>query len=138
RRQIGDLKNEIHAMETGTPGDTSGAGGSALFMPAMEVPKLRANLENLMREEKVRETVFLMLTQRYESLKLEEARDLATFWVCDEAVTPTYRVRPTRLVIVGGFAGGLIFGALFIIVPAWWRDLGRRAAVEGASEVENA
>lgn len=131
RRQIGILKSELRNLE----GRAAAAGatardGSEVFPRAMEVPALRAELERLHREEKVRESVFLLLTEKYETLKVDEARDLSNFVVFDEAATPTYRVRPRLRVVPIGGAAGLLFGLVLVLVPAWWRDLLRRAARE--------
>jgi capsule polysaccharide export protein KpsE/RkpR len=133
RRQIGILSTELKALESRPP-DDAGRGaqrpGSAMFPPAMELPALRAEMEALFREHKLREAVFVMLSDRYEARKLDEARDLATFVVVDDAALPTYRIRPTlRAVPAGGFLGGLL-AILIVILPAWWRDLRRRAALE--------
>jgi tyrosine-protein kinase Etk/Wzc len=136
RHQIDILSSELHAMET-KRSTAAGAGstpsGSEVFPPAMELPGLGAELEALVRDHKIRETVFLMLTQRYESRKLEEARALSVFVVADEAVLPTYRVRPTLRVLPVGMFTGLVFGGLILLVPAWWADLRRRAALEAQS-----
>jgi tyrosine-protein kinase Etk/Wzc len=135
RRQIGILSAELQTLEDKRaaepkPGQASDA-GSKLFPPAMEIPALRAELEKLFREHKIRETVFLMLTERYEARKLDEARDLSTFVVADDAALPTYRIRPTLRVVPVGMFVGFVLGILVVIVPAWWRDLRRRAALEG-------
>lgn len=141
RRQIGILGAELAALEerratgSGSAGSGSAAheparSGSELFPPAMELPALRAEMEALFREQKIRETVFLMLTDRYEARKLDEARDLATFVVVDDAALPTFRVRPTLRVLPAGMFAGLALGVLLVLAPAWWRDLRRRAALE--------
>lgn len=144
-RQIQVLRREIRTLEqTRSPAlEVAGAAGAArdkrgadepdMFPPAMQVPELRYQLEALFREQKIRETVFFLLTERYESLKIDEARDLSTFVVFDHAALPTHRVRPRMRVVPIGMMGGLLFGIMLITVPAWWRDLRRRAAVERAS-----
>jgi len=137
RRQIDILSAELHALEDKRRAEPKAGGsprsGSEIFPPAMELPALRAEMEALLREHKIRETIFLMLTQRYEARKLDEARDLSTFVVADDAALPTYRIRPTRRVIPVGMIAGLALGILLVIVPAWWKDLRRRAALEGQS-----
>jgi uncharacterized protein involved in exopolysaccharide biosynthesis len=133
-RQIGILSSELQGLEAKRA--TAGAArraGSELFPPAMELPGLGAELESLLRGHKIHETVFLMLTERYEARKLDEARDLSTFVVVDDAALPTFRVWPTRWVIPAGAFLGLVLGILMLTVPAWWRDLRRRAALEDAS-----
>src|SRR5262249_34407700 len=113
-------------------GGPSGS-GSKLFPPAIEVPALRAELEMLYREHKIRETLFVMLTERYEARKLDEARDLSTFVVADEAALPTFRSRPRLRVVPIGMLAGLVLGILIVILPAWWNDLRRRAALDAQS-----
>ena len=73
-----------------------GSGSSANFFPnAMSVPELRFELEQLMREQKIEETVFGLMTQRYEMASVDEARDTSTFQILDHPTLPTYRSRPT-------------------------------------------
>jgi capsule polysaccharide export protein KpsE/RkpR len=137
RRQIGVIKAELSSLESGPAarsGERAGAvqppAQTSIFPPALQLPRLRAELQGLMRVEKVRETVFLMLTERFEALKVDEARNLSTFVVFDEAVLPTHRVRPTPVALVVGLMAGLVLGALFLVIPAWWSDLRRRAVLE--------
>lgn len=136
RRQIGILSGELETMEARRPA-TSGvvvhrAAGSDLFPPAMELPALGAELEKLVREHKIHETVFLMLTERYEARKLDEARDRSAFVVVDDAALPTYRVRPTLRTLPVGMLVGLALGVVLVILPAWWSDLRRRAGLDAA------
>jgi capsule polysaccharide export protein KpsE/RkpR len=131
-RQIEALSSELKALQEQRPASESLPGrgaGSDLFPPASEVPGLRYQLEGLYRELKVRETVFLLLTERFESLRLDEARDLSTFVVFDHAALPTHRIRPRGRVMPMGLLAGVAIGAILILLPAWWRDrLGRRSA----------
>jgi uncharacterized protein involved in exopolysaccharide biosynthesis len=132
-RQIGVIRQELKDLEGRRQPDerkpTSQA-GSDLFPHAMEVPALRYQLEGLYRELKIRETVFFLLTERFESLKVDEARDLSTFVVFDHAVVPTHRIRPRGRVVPIGLVGGLVIGVMLILAPVWWRDHMGRASLE--------
>jgi len=99
-----------------------GSGVSDFFPNAMNVPELRFELEQLMREQKVRETVFSLMTQRYEMAKVDEARDTSTFQILDYPTLPTYRSRPkrSRVALLGMIAGGALAVA-GIVIPVWWR-----------------
>jgi tyrosine-protein kinase Etk/Wzc len=132
RQQMEIVKRELRALEDSrAPGQIAlPRPGSGMFPPAMELPGLRAELERLYREQKIRETVFLMLTERHEALKVEEAKDLASFVVFDHAAEPTHRIRPRLRVVPIGMFVGFVLGLVVILVPAWWRDLARRAALE--------
>jgi uncharacterized protein involved in exopolysaccharide biosynthesis len=138
RRQIAILSAELQTLQDKRSAEPNAAApprsGSELFPPAMELPALRAELETLFREHKIRETVFLMLTDRFEARKLDEARDLSTFSVADDAALPTFRIRPTLRVVPVGMLVGLVLGIVIVILPAWWSDLRRRAALDRQAE----
>lgn len=123
---------QMHQHGLGSGSATQPAGGSgttkADFFPnAMNVPELRFELEQLMREQKIRETVFSLMTQRFEMAKVDEARDTSTFQILDQPTLPTYRSRPKRSkVALAGVAGGLAVACALILLPVWWR---RRTAI---------
>jgi tyrosine-protein kinase Etk/Wzc len=85
-----------------------------IFPPAMTVPRLRFELEQLYRERKIRETDLILLMQRLEMAKVNEARDTSAFQILDHPALPTYKSRPRRAVVV---ATGLILG--FLAGIAW-------------------
>jgi capsule polysaccharide export protein KpsE/RkpR len=123
-RKLDQLTAADHA------GAGSGAGSSGDFFPgAMNVPGLRFELEQLMRDQKIKETVFSLLTQRYELAKVDAARDTPSFQILDHPTLPTLRSRPTRrkVAVFGGFAGALLRLA-WVVIPVWWRR--RFAAVQ--------
>lgn len=124
RQQIAVLEGKLDQLEAAhhaAAGSGSGSGGD-FFPNAMNVPGLRFELEQLMRDEKVKETVFALLTQRYEIAKLDAARDTPSFQILDHPTLPTLRSRPARrkIAVVGGFAGALL-GLAWVVIPMWWR-----------------
>jgi uncharacterized protein involved in exopolysaccharide biosynthesis len=129
RQQIAILEGQLHQLElsehhgTGSTGSAGSAGSGAEFFPsAMKVPELNAQLEQLMREQKIQETVFAMLTQRYEMAKVESARDTSAFQILDSPTLPTYRARPKRRkVAMLGMGGGFALAAAWVLFPVWWR-----------------
>lgn len=103
-------------------GQSTGSDAPDFFPNAMNVPALRFQLEQLMREQKIRETVFSLMTQRFEMAKVDEARDTSTFQILDYPTLPTYRSRPKRTKIaIMGLAGGLAAAFAWIVIPVWWR-----------------
>jgi tyrosine-protein kinase Etk/Wzc len=46
---------------------------NAFFPDAMRVPKLRFELEQLFREQKIQETIFFLMTERFEVARIDEA-----------------------------------------------------------------
>jgi capsule polysaccharide export protein KpsE/RkpR len=132
QQQIAVLEAKLRQLEDNrphtVPATGSGAGSANFFPEAMNVPQLRFELEQLLRDQKINETVFLMLTQRYETARSEAARDTSTFQILDHPTLPTYRSRPKRRQLAAfGLAAGLAFAGAWIILPVWWR---RRSALD--------
>jgi tyrosine-protein kinase Etk/Wzc len=130
QQQISIMDSKLRQLEDQQVGTHSGsaAGAASDFFPsAMSVPKLRFELEELYREQKIQETVFTLLTQRYEMAKVDEARTTSTFQILDAPTLPTLKSRPKRrkIVALGGMAG-LGLGVAFVLFPAWIR---RRRAI---------
>ncbi len=138
QQQIGIMEAKLKQLEDSHPasavapdpgaGSGSAAGANPKFFPdAMRVPELRFELEQLFREQKIQETVFFLMTQRFETAKVDEARDTSTFQILDSPTLPTYRSRPRRMrIAIYGLMGGLAFACALIIIPVWWR---RRTAI---------
>ena len=136
KQQIAILEQKLSQLERSRPGKeaappatppTPPAGGApdedADFFPdAMDVPSIRFELEELYREQKIREAVYALLTRRYEMSKVDEARDTSTFQILDHPTTPTIRSRPKRrkIAAVGLFCGTALAG-VWILIPVWWR-----------------
>jgi len=143
QQQIGIMEAKLKQLEDShpalavvpDPAPGSGSGSAAdpnnanpkFFPDAMRVPELRFELEQLFREQKIKETVFFLMTQRHETAKVDEARDTSTFQILDSPTLPTSRSRPRRTrIAIYGVMGGLAFACALILIPAWWR---RRTAI---------
>jgi uncharacterized protein involved in exopolysaccharide biosynthesis len=134
RKQIGIMEGRLKSMEDSnedppdigskTSGPLRKPSTPGLFPPAMRVPNLRFQLEQLYREVKVQETIFLLLTQRFEMARVNEARDTSAFQILDEAVTPTYKSRPKRsLFLAGGLLLGMLIGCTLALLRPRWRTM---------------
>lgn len=140
RRQVGVMESKMRTLEdlpaeegggaaaaaAATTGTTKrGKAGKAtqdIFPVAMTVPKLRFELGELYREQKIQETLFMLLTQRFELARVDEARDTSVFQILDEPVVPTHQSSPKRaqLVIIGlllGLLGGAAFALRDQLLP---------------------
>ncbi len=82
----------------------------------MTVPKLRFELGELYRQQKIQETLYMLLTQRFESVRVDEARDTSVFQILDEPVVPTHHSSPKRAqLVVLGLLLGLLGGAAYTV-----------------------
>ena len=101
-----------------------------MFPAVSQLPGVGYELAQRMREQTIRQTVYIALTERLELARADEVRDASTFQVLDEPVVPTYRTWPTFAVIPMGAAAGLFVALLLLLTPGWWRDLARRSQLE--------
>lgn len=127
QQQIALMEAKLHQLESSGPElVTRGSGGGSavqdFFPGAMKVPALRFELEQLIRQQKIKETVFFLLTQRFEAAKVDEARDTSAFQILDYPSLPTHKSRPRRLrILVTGFLLSIMAAAGVLVVAAWWR-----------------
>ena len=90
---IKELQKQLSNIESG--GDEK-----QFYIPFNELPELGIQLARLMREFKIQENVFELLTSQYEMAKIEEAKDIDTIQVLDVAVPSDKKAKPKRSLIV--------------------------------------
>ncbi len=79
-----------------------------------QLPGLQSELGKLMREVKIQEQLYLLLTSELEQARIRETMDTPTIQVLDDPVPPERHVRPRRFLLAA--AGGL---AAFLCTAAW-------------------
>lgn len=86
--KIKELKRKLDKMEydKGTKDE--------LHIPFSKTPKLDLELTRLIRELKVQEAVFELLTQQYEQAKISEAKDTPTVQILDNAIPSNKKCKP--------------------------------------------
>lgn len=91
---------------------------NSMRLPAAQVPKVGIDLVRLMRDLRVQESVYILLTQQLEQAKIGEAQDTPLVQVLDRAVPAFYKSKPKTLlnmVIAGAVSLFLgIFLAFFV------------------------
>ncbi len=120
RTRINEIKRQLDLLEWGDQKEKP-EDKTVLDVSFNQVPSLSLQLARLLREVKIQETVFELLTQQYEQYKIEENKDTPTVQVLDKAVPPEKRARPKRafLVAISGilslFASvALVFGQEYV------------------------
>ena len=99
RSKISEIKKQLEILELGNQKEDSEE-KTVLDVPFAEVPSLSLKLARLIREVKIQEGVFELLTQQYEQYKIQETKDTPTIQVLDRAVPPEKRARPKRALLV--------------------------------------
>jgi len=96
KSKIGELRKQLAKIETGNQTKN----GDSFYLPFNELPALGMQLARLIREAKIQEKVFELVTTQYELAKIEEAKDLNTIQVLDQALPPDRKSGPKRSLIV--------------------------------------
>ncbi|MBW1860928.1 MAG: lipopolysaccharide biosynthesis protein [Deltaproteobacteria bacterium] len=96
KSKIDELQKQLARIESGNPSKDK----DNFYIPFTELPNLGMKLARLMRETKIQEEVFGLLTSQYELAKIEEAKDMNTIQILDEAVPPDRKSGPKRRLIV--------------------------------------
>lgn len=94
KREVRELGLKLKETEDG-----NGAGKS-FFIPTSRIPNLTAEYVERVREIKIQETLFELLTQQYELAKIQESKDTPTVQLLSKASAPERKYKPKRGLIV--------------------------------------
>ncbi|CAB5084748.1 Tyrosine-protein kinase (EC [Olavius algarvensis associated proteobacterium Delta 3] len=105
KAKIDELQDQLEGIEVGSAKNNidtqkENEKNSNFYIPFKEIPELGLQLTRLMREAKIQEKVFEIITTEYEMAKIEEAKDVNTIQMLDNAVPPDKKSAPRRLTIV--------------------------------------
>jgi tyrosine-protein kinase Etk/Wzc len=120
KSKIAELNKQLAKMETGSPGKDKADDAKKsednpdFYIPFKEMPELGMQLARLMREVKVQESVFELVTSQYEVAKIDEAKDMNTIQFLDRAFPPDRRSSPKRTLIVVLSTVVAFFFAIFL------------------------
>ncbi len=120
RESVAQLKEQLGRMESSPQGQRI---SGDIFIATSEVPQLGLQYARLMRDFKVQETLYELLTKQYEVAKINEAKNTSTLQVLDEAFVPDRKSKPKRalMVLVATFAVGFL-----AVLVAFVREFGAR------------
>ena len=136
RSEIDETRRQLEILELGDQeGDP--AGKTVLDVPFAEVPTLSLTLARLVREVKIQESIFGLLTQQYEQYKIQETKDTPTIQVLDRAVPPERRTKPKRalLVVISGILS--LFASLVFVFGLEYFRRSEQENPEAAEKLES-
>jgi capsule polysaccharide export protein KpsE/RkpR len=94
------------------------------FPSIRNLPLLGVRWLDLYRENKIQETVYEMLTEQLELVKIEEAKETPVVKVLDLALVPEKKSSPHRLLVMfGGMVFALTAGSAWILNRSKWERL---------------
>ncbi len=120
RESVAQLKEQLRRMESSPEGQKV---SGDIFIATSQVPELGLQYARLMRDFKVQETLYELLTKQYEIAKINEAKNTSTLQVLDEAFVPDRKSKPKRslMVLLATFAVGFL-----AVLAAFVKEFGAR------------
>jgi len=94
RSALKELRNQLYMLESGKGGKGM-LPGDRMHPAMITVPSLALEYGRLVRDLKVQETLYALLTSQYEQAKLVEARDTPTVQVLDPAIPAERKSKPS-------------------------------------------
>ena len=123
RARIGELRRQIESLGTGEA-DSQNSQIRSLYPSLRNLPLLGVEYAELFRRAKVQEVVFEVLTQQHELAKVQEAKEIPTVAVLDQAQVPEKKSFPPRLLIIFmGTTLTLFSIGVWITLVENWRQL---------------
>jgi tyrosine-protein kinase Etk/Wzc len=104
KQRIQEMKRHLSGMQYGKgwvlPAETRNPGEprNEIYVPFVQVPELGMELARLMRDAKVQETVYTLLTQQLEQAKIAEVSDMPTVQALDKAVAADRKSKPKTII----------------------------------------
>jgi capsule polysaccharide export protein KpsE/RkpR len=100
RARVEELRKQLQKLD-GAPAATQAESDAGELYPSIrQLPLLGVEWADLYRRVKVEETVFDLLTQRFELARLQEAKEVATINLIDYANLPERKSGPHRVLIM--------------------------------------
>lgn len=127
--RVDELKRQLQKLE-GTDaslvssGISDGSHADEMYPPIRKLPLLGVEWADLYRRMKIQETVYELLNQQYELARIQEAKEIPTVNVVDQANVPERKSSPHRLLIVLGLTFFSVIGAaVWIIGSERWQHM---------------
>jgi uncharacterized protein involved in exopolysaccharide biosynthesis len=118
--RVNELQQKLTEIGGGDiEGDSKEA--SALYPSIRRLPILGVTYADLFLQTKIQATVYELLTQQYETAKVQEAKEIPSVKVLDVAVVPTKKSFPPRtLLTILGTLLGLAVAMTWVVAKARW------------------
>ncbi len=118
--RVAELERELKKMS----GPVLSAGDnqkdeSALYPPLRQLPILGVRWADLYRKVKIQETVFDLLTEQYETARIEEAKSIPIVSMIDPPGWPEKKSFPPRLLLILALASAAVLAtSMGLLIPA--------------------
>lgn len=124
--RISELQSQLQKLggKANASADSAKAAPDSLYPSIRELPLLGVTYADLYRRIRVQEAVFEILTQQYELAKVQEAKEIPSVKVLDDARVPEKKSFPPRMLFTG--LGGVLFlgvGIAIVLLRVGWEEI---------------
>jgi capsule polysaccharide export protein KpsE/RkpR len=133
KARVDELRSQLQKMggssaSLGSTPTVSGQSQSDQLYPSIrKLPLLGVRWLDLYHETRIQETVYAMLTEEYESAKIEEAKEIATVKVLDAPNWPENKSSPPRtLIVLLGMLLSASAASVWVLGTAAWQHMDPR------------
>lgn len=130
REALSQLEAQLKKLENSPEGKNLSLDS---FIATADVPDIGIQYARLMRNYKIQETLYELLTKQFEFAKINEAKNTSSIQVLDLATVPDRKFKPRRTIIV--LASTFLFG-LLAVFGAIIADLIQRMEAEDQGKWE--
>lgn len=116
--KINEIERELARMNTGDQ-QGSDKSGTNPYPSIKNLPIVGLAWTDLYRETKIHETVYELLTQQYEVARIQEARELPTVKVLDQATVPEERHPSIAEVALLGTLSCIVLTCIGLLLQRW-------------------
>jgi uncharacterized protein involved in exopolysaccharide biosynthesis len=118
--RVKELQQKLNELGRGDPADDSKE-ENALYPSIRRLPVLGVTYADLFLQTKIQATVYELLTQQYETAKVQEAKEIPSVKVLDAPVVPTKKSFPPRtvLTILGTLLGSAVAMTWVVAKTRW-------------------
>ena len=120
--EIRALRNQLGELRTGEPAMGVGANGDSLRLGLEQLPEIGRQYAFLLRDLKIQETVYELLTEQLYHARIKETETLPVIAVLDEADVPIVKKSPVvRKVTLIAALLGFVSAVLLAHALEWWQ-----------------
>jgi capsule polysaccharide export protein KpsE/RkpR len=124
KHQLEKLGGQVPSAADASQIENGTTANPDLYPSIRQLPILGVTWADLYRRAKVQEAIFETLTKQYEIARVDEAREVPSVKVLDEAAVPERKSFPPRTLIVSmTTCFALILCSAWILASARWREI---------------
>jgi len=119
--EVRELRNQLLSLQRGAFGEEESVPHDSMSVGLTDLPEVGRRYAFLLREVKIQETLYELLTQQLYHARIKETETMPVIQVLDEAAVPVNKKHPVvRQVTLLAAILGFLFSILLCHALEWW------------------